>query len=233
MKRTLGLIMTVCLLLATLCACGNNTGKTASTTSTAAPAAASTQETAVAETIGEKQLLGLCEPLAALYTALADDPYKGMSYTAGKIDNKDAVNYLAYLGAMFYSAGAKEYEQLQKGVKYVSFPEDDVSQLLDIVFGSNFTTADILTDNNLLIYNGHAYYVPVYDAPAAVVKYTGGANPLMTDTLDYTAKVDYHDGTVISCKMKVKAAASENNQYRLTVTSVSAADITIVSDAGK
>ncbi len=237
MKRTLELIMVVCLLLTVLCACGNKT-ENAATNATTAPnataaptATAEAQETTIAETIGEKQLQGLCEPLAAIYTALAE-PDKGLNYTTGSVKNEDAVNYLAYLGAMFYSFDAEEYDGLEKGVKYVSFPEDDVTQLLDIVFGSNFTTADILTDNNLLIFNAHAYYVPVLDAPKAAVAYTGAENPSMNDTLIYSVRVDYNDGTVISGEMKVKAAASENNQYRLTVTSISATDIKAVSSAG-
>ena len=233
MKRTIELVMVVCLMLAVLSACGKSTAKNTTQGTSAAPSTTAVPETDVVETIGEKQLNGLCEPLGALYTALADNPYKGMNYSAGKVENKDAVNYLDYLGAMYYSFDAQEYDQLQKGVKYVSFPEIDVTQLLDVVFGQHYTTADILTDNVNLIFNGHAYYVPVYDSPSAAVKYIGAADPLMTDTLNYSFEIDYHDGTVIDGKMKVKVAPSENNQYWMTVTSINATDVTVVSDAGQ
>ncbi|MEI6578920.1 MAG: hypothetical protein WCN92_05585 [Eubacteriales bacterium] len=231
MKRIFELVMVVCLLLGILCACDKGTNTKTTKATTVADTATTAVVNDIAETIGEKQLNGLCEPLAALYTVYAD-PTNGLNYTAGKVENKDAVTYLDYLGAMFYAFDAQEYNQLPKGVKYVSGPEIDVTQLLDVVYGNFFTTADILTDNNLLIFNGHAYYVPVLDAPKAEVKYIGGELPLMTDTLNYSVKVDYNDGTVVEGTMKVKVAQSENNQYWMTITSISATDIKVVESAG-
>lgn len=222
MKRALELILVGCLLLSVLSACGKKTNYVAPTTEV--------QQTEPGEAIGEKQLLGLCEPLAALYTVFAEGPFKGMKYTAKKVENKDAVDYLVNLGSLFYSADAQEYDELEKGVKYVSYPQDDANQLLDIVFGQYYTTADILTDSKLLIYNAKAYYTPVIDTPTASVQYTGAATALTTDTLSYLLSIDYHDGTVVACKMKVKVAVSENNQYGLTITAVDATDTTAFLD---
>jgi hypothetical protein len=130
----------------------------------------------VAETSGYAFLISAeqpwGEPLSSLDIYLANvaefvTPFLALDYAghaySEEITNDYAANYLVDYANRFYAANAETYPDIQSDYsQYISFPQDDVTQFLNVAFGSKFGTDELSPaslEDQRVIYNAKAYYI--------------------------------------------------------------------------
>jgi len=144
----------------------------ATATATAETTAATMETTSAAEAVDKNLPAGITDSLSAMILTYGQDDYGADTV----ITNDQAVTYLENITRLFYSSRAEAVEAIGTDYKYAAFDETEIDQLLNQAFGSRYSTRELLTEDTLLVYNAHTYYVPLRDDAAAAPEliYTSG-----------------------------------------------------------
>ena len=136
---------------------------TAAATATATTTAATIEPASTAAAVDKSLPAGITDSLCAMILT-----YGQVDYGADTvITNDQAVTYLENITRLFYSSRAESVEAIGTDYKYAAFDETEIDQLLNQAFGSRYSTKELLTEDTLLVYNAHMYYVPLKDDGAA------------------------------------------------------------------
>ena len=224
--KTIILTLTAVIIAATVSGCGLTAAKdtisettpsaVSSTENTAATTVASTETSTAVSTTGQT-----VTQADSLMVSEIIKPLTGMFLVYGKtmygpetmITNDQAIEYLCQMVRLYYSDRAEDVDALGTQNKYVALDEAEVSQLLDEAFGGRYTTAELLTDNTLVTYNAHMYYIPLQDTDTALqIIYSDGN----AGTNQYTFKVS---GQGMDQTLTMQAEPSKDNTIGFSIVS--------------
>lgn len=179
--KMLMLILSAAMITSVLCSCSSGTVKDTETVpasaaqsatqpapavtkpsaaeSTAAAAAAVTETAGTGGAADENLPDGIANALSAMILTYGQDDYGPDTVVA----NDQAIAYLENITRLFYSDRAESFDAISTEYKYAAFDETEIDQLLDEAFGGRYSTAELLTEDTLVVYNAHMYYVPLQD----------------------------------------------------------------------